>query len=588
MTRILRSATILSLLGFVLFSCNNDDDTQPVNNGIKQTKEFLNDAQANTILLLDTFHMPAKYSLVFESGDTIKLPKANVESLELDRANWKATVEYKDGEIQIIPLLGAFSISNTDVNLNPNGSTPLSAKVEMTTPVDGRFKVVVSGKNGAQSDVELFPEYYGKTHVISIHGLYFSHNNTVDIIFTNNDGYERLTNQVQIQTVSELNYLPTLKVNVSQPDQMEEGLTFISYLGVNTPHRPFMVDAFGDVRWVLDVSADPTVGNIHYDNGMEKLENGNLFFGNRADHSITEIDWFGTVVNTWSLAPYHFHHNVIEKPNGNFLASVSLPGSMHLYGVETVEDYIVEIDRTSGGIVTEWDLKQSLDETRFALTTDTFDWMHVNSVWHDESDNTIIVSGRTQGTVKLTYDNKVKWIISAHKGWGSARNGDNMNNFLLNPLDASGNVISDTAVINGNAEHSEFEWPWYQHATKITRNGNLTLFDNGSTRQFGNTSDKYSRAVEYEINEQAMTIRQVWAYGKSRGLETYSAVVSDVDYLPGMDNILFSPGFRVENAAGQGAKVVEVDYLSGQPVFELEITPDNAPIGLHRAERMKF
>ncbi len=42
-----------------------------------------------------------------------------------------------------------------------------------------------------------------------------------------------------------------------------------------------------------------------------------------------------------------------------------------------------------------------------------------------------------------------------------------------------------------------------------------------------------------------MTIQQKWQYGKERGLETFSAIVSSVQYLPATNHVLFSPGFQV-------------------------------------------
>ena len=115
---------------------------------------------------------------------------------------------------------------------------------------------------------------------------------------------------------------------------------------------------------------------------------------------------------------------------------------------------------------------------------------------------------------------------------------------------------------------------------------NLLLFDNGDRRNFS-LNHQYSRAVAYEIDDENRTIRQVWDYGKNRGRDTYSAIVSDVDYLPETDNILFCPGAFVQHdEGGFGAKVVEVDYDTKEVVFEVRL--NRGGIVFHRAEKLSI
>ena len=260
---------------------------------------------------------------------------------------------------------------------------------------------------------------------------------------------------------------------------------------------------------------------------------------------------------------------------------------MHLNGNYTVEDHIIEIDRNSGNIIMEWDLRQSLDEYRTALLDlldDQYvDWVHCNAVLYDPSDNTIIVSGRTQGVFKLDYDNQVKWILGSHLAWGENRMGQDLNQFLLEATDGAGNPLNDDVQL-GYDNHAEFEWNWYQHAPLITPNGNIMLFDNGDNRNFSGWSG-YSRAVEFDIDEENMQVRQIWQYGKERGAATRSRIISDVDILPQTGHIMFCPGHNVENSDGLvGAKVVELDYDTKEVFFEAEI--NSLGLTLHRAERM--
>ncbi|MGH7564346.1 MAG: aryl-sulfate sulfotransferase [Gemmatimonadota bacterium] len=120
----------------------------------------------------------------------------------------------------------------------------------------------------------------------------------------------------------------------------------------------------------------------------------------------------------------------------------------------------------------------------------------------------------------------------------------------------------------------------------LTPRGNLMLFDNGDNRNY-TLAERYSRAVEYDIDPEEMTVRQIWSYGKDGGAATYSRIVSDVDYREEEDHVFFSPG--AVDLGGNYGKVVEVDHGTGQVLFEATITPP-APsfVTFHRTERLSL
>lgn len=69
----------------------------------------------------------------------------------------------------------------------------------------------------------------------------------------------------------------------------------------------------------------------------------------------------------------------------------------------------------------------------------------------------------------------------------------------------------------------------------------MSVFDNGDSRgmeQPAMPSMKYSRAVIYKIDQKAMTVQQIWEYGKERGNEWFSPVTSLTEYQPDKDSIL--------------------------------------------------
>ncbi|HCW06491.1 MAG TPA: hypothetical protein DGG95_03890, partial [Cytophagales bacterium] len=417
-------------------------------------------------------------------------------------------------------------ITSNVITLNPSGYSPLSANIQLTTSIPVKVSVVVLGKNGSATNVTKDFDVVSTTQQIPILGLYPDFNNTVEVILKDASGSDLLQKNYTIKTNPLPDGLfPAISIITNVTGQASTGMTFVSYFGYKSqpvPQSPFAFDNFGDVRWYLDFSSHATLKNLFYDDGFDRLQNGNLYFGDTNTATIYEVDMWGYVVNTWPLTGYNFHHNVQEKPNGNFLVTASKLGS------STVEDFILEIDRTSKQIITTWDLKQSLQYGRQTLTTDGTDWIHVNAVIPDPSDNTIIISGRTQGLVKLDYSNNVVWIMGCHRGWGTSGNNVDLTQLLLQPLDHNGTSITNPDVLDGSVNASDFEWNWYQHAPILLPNGHVMLFDNGGDNRNFSGYGQYSRAVEFEINATNKTVKQIWEYGKELGSATFSHIVSNV------------------------------------------------------------
>lgn len=476
-------------------------------------------------------------------------------------------------------------ITDERIVINPTGYSPLTAFITFRTSVATKISVHVKGKHGGATDIEKDLEEIKNIHHVPVYGLYPDYKNSVELIFKNIYGTELARKVYEIQTDPlPTGVYPIITIN-KRTEQMSEGMTMVSYYGFNgdrLPQNPFIFDAYGDIRWYLALKTHPELNQLLFENGIERLQNGNLYFGDATTDKIYEMDLFGTVIDSWPMPGYNFHHNVQEKPNGNFLVTVDK------LGAPTVEDHIIEIDRSSKQIINIWDLNQSLQNTRRILTNNVVDWIHVNALIYDESDNTIIISGRTQCLVKLDETNNVVWILGCHKDWGISGKGIDLKNYLLQPLDNNDQRINDQQILDGNLNHPDFEWNWYQHAPLLKPDGNLLLFDNGGNNRNFIGADRYSRAVEYAINVEEKTVKQIWEYGKDRGLETFSSIVSDVDYLPSSNHVIFSPG-SVRNTANYG-KVIEIDYTTKNVVFEATITMLNPAftIAFHRTECMNL
>ncbi|VCY17271.1 Arylsulfate sulfotransferase AssT [Escherichia coli] len=73
---------------------------------------------------------------------------------------------------------------------------------------------------------------------------------------------------------------------------------------------------------------------------------------------------------------------------------------------------------------------------------------------------------------------------------------------------------------------------------------------------------KYSRFVEYKIDEKKGTVQQVWEYGKERGYDFYSPITSIIEYQADR-NTMFGFGGSIHLFdVGQPTvgKLNEIDY----------------------------
>ena len=146
-------------------------------------------------------------------------------------------------------------------------------------------------------------------------------------------------------------------------------------------------------------------------------------------------------------------------PNGNLLVATNDFNNVH----GTVEDVIVELDRQTGNIVKTFDLKNVLPmEDGKSENWSNYDWFHNNSVWYDDKTNSVILSGRHQDAViALDYTTgQLKWIIGDPTNWS-----DEYQKYFFTPIG------------------DNFEWQWSQHATMVTPDGYIFLFDNGNNNQ---------------------------------------------------------------------------------------------------------
>ena len=455
---------------------------------------------------------------------------------------------------------GNYTFDEPFTKVNPYGNSPLTALIAFSTPEQTAITLTINGKDASSTFSQTFPA--STQHVIPVYGLYADTENEVTIKMESSG--ELKTLQLQTSPLPEDFILPT-NVTVNA-DYIDQELYFY------TPSSDGYTAAYdlnGDVRWYL------TTSNVWE---INRLQNGHLILSSDRTVSppyymtgLMEMDLLGKVYTEY-VFPGGYHHDVYELPSGNLLIAGNNPSK------SVVEDYVLEIDRQTGEVVKEWDVSSVLPMTAGKSENWTeHDWFHNNSVFYDEINNAIILSGRHQDAViSLDYESgDLNWIIGDSTNWP-----DEMKPYFFTPIGDS------------------FEWQWSQHSAKVLPNGDIFIFDNGNNRskhplEYVEAKDNYSRGVIYRLNEEDMTIEQIFEFGKEQGSSFYSPYISEVDYLGPEHYLIHSGGIVSLNGipANQPSYFYDQAELSSKTI-ELNqgevVTSIEFPSNFYRIQKMSL
>lgn len=472
----------------------------------------------------------------------------------------KVSMVDSEYEIEKKFKVNGYTLDNPNIILNPYGNSPLTALVLFETEQELDVKVTITGKDKLTTYTHTFSKT--KEHYLPIYGLYADSNNKIIIECGNN----KKEIYIQTEKLPENMILPTsIKANKSK---LTNDLYFYT---PSSSGYTVAYDVNGEVRWYLTNYAlwkIDRLQNGHLLVSTERLINNPYYMT-----GLYEIDLLGKIYTEFSLEG-GYHHDYYETENGNLL--VASDDFNNEDG--TVEDYIVELDRTTGKVIKTFDLKKVLNmEDGQSENYTSYDWFHNNSVWYDKKTDSITLSGRHQDAViNISYQTgELNWIIGDSTNWSSE-----YQKYFFTPV--------------GN----NFEWQWSQHAAMITPEGYVFLFDNGNNKsknkdEYVDASNSYSRGVMYKIDTEKMTIEQVFEYGKEKGSSFYSPYISDVDYLDKNHYIIHSGGIvyvdgkNSNQPAGfsKGAKLVSdtVELLNNEVIFEIILPTNN-----YRVEKMSL
>ncbi len=496
-------------------------------------------------------HPPTKFNIGNLSYDTVKLTidtELSAEVLiqptvsEAEMANLDKTQslynklqnEYKNGE---------YSIENPFIKIDPYDFNPLCAVVMFESDEPLAISYTVDGDVPYSLSIDGFKT----SHEIPVICLYEDRANQVLITATDEKG--NISNYTYEITTEPLPSAP-FSAEITIPKDGDGYIMSLAFQG-NARDYTYYLDTNGEVRFYLDEGF--LVNIIFTEEGTILLNPYGITTKGLIEgysNGIIEIDYLGRIIKYYKV-PFEVHHSFEILPNNNLLIATS---DDTVY----IEDTVIEIDRESGEIVNEWDYKDYMDMNRVArigVHSRSGDWIHINSVFYDEETNSLVASGRQQAIISIDKDTEeINWILSEDYGYSES---DPAKDNLLISID------------------DDLEYPNGQHALSLTDDGNLLVFDNGNMRagEDGESlldSENYSRAVEYHIDTDNMTVEQVWQYGKELGTTYYSTFISSARILDS-GNYLINFGAGNVNHDIEGAEPVQSTLIT-------EVSPDTNKI----------
>ena len=507
------------------------------------------------------------------------------------------------------PLAGAQVVVPPVLVPNPNPNAPLAATVTLVTDVPTQVVLVL--QDGIRPPQRFLAEKTFKTnHAVQVLGGHAGIHHDVRVELIDQAGVKTVWGPLLSFDPPALPAgFPPLDITVANTVAMEPGVTLFDA----TSTRSMMSASF---LVILDKYGEPI---WYYHNPLEaprevkRMRSGNLIFIS-ANH-VVEIDMLGNHVQEWwptalgaagvPLGATHvdvdsFHHEITELPEAEVADFLSMGSELRVYAnyptsesdttmtapvANVVGDTILEFNR-DGTVVKEMKILDILDPYRLSwdslgnfwsptYMTTTRDWSHGNAVVIDPADNTYVMSLRHQDAlVKVDRDSgEIKWILGPHERWTAP-----WDQYLLTP------------IVTGT-----FGWQYHQHGPHKNAAGNWVMWDNGNRRTIPPelplpANQWYSRAVEFQINPVAMTVKQIWAYGGPvNGF--LSTFLGDADPMPTTNNVLVADGAKGLPPSLLTGRVAEVTHQRPPVlVFEALINDQSAQPAswtIYRGERLK-
>ena len=285
-------------------------------------------------------------------------------------------------------------------------------------------------------------------------------------------------------------------INIDSSNNPSDGKIFIA----NKPAK------FGATYGNYLIIADNKGDVIKYkkfstaESNFRVLPSGDLMTSENGRHLI--LDTSLSVIDTFKCGNGYTadSHDFLLLPNGHALLFATDPQPMDMSKIvdggrpdATVVGAVVQELDASKNVVFQWRTFDYIDVTAtyYDLTQKNIPYGHANSLDVDKDGNILFSLRYLSAVVKINRKTgDIIWIL-----------GGKLNQFKF------------------FGEHPENE-PLYfsnQHNVNILPDGNILMFDNGDDH-----SPRYSRAVEYKLDEKNLTAAMVWEYDHGRTIYTSS------------------------------------------------------------------
>jgi hypothetical protein len=391
--------------------------------------------------------------------------------------------------------------------------------------------------------------------------------------------------------------LPNLRLETNDASRREPGMMVFNV-------RPGGTDGSTAAGWIIGIDQAGELA-LHLKceaptQDVRLLPNGNILYSQPGPGLITEIDRDCKRIRQWHIAGkwegktppegsieidlIRIHHTVAVLPNGNMLLLSTetrdydnWPGSDSDPNAPTetatlVGDVVAEV-APDGRVERTWCMLDLIDPYRLSYGSrrdhwgdrgipESYDWAHANCAGYDATDDSILVSLRTQDCIiKFSRaTGELKWILGTPNNWRAP-----WAEKLLTPS-------------------GPLDWQYHQHDCSVTPTGTVLCFDNGNHRASPfdpkmPEADCYSRAVEFAVDETAGTVRQVWCYGDAPEQRLFACFQGGAYRLPETGNTFITYGGIAtidgvpsgDNGHGLNrARLMEVSR-DGEIVFDLWI-----------------
>lgn len=361
----------------------------------------------------------------------------------------------------------------TGINLSSPGNNPIRVRAEVNTisPVE---IAVEYWPSGAPDSIYITSfDSSGTLHYPVLTNLQPQRTYKYQVISRNN-GCTSRTKEYDFTTSAMPLWLEDLSRVICPdtsvlPTEFSKG--YVMVYRRETPGLISILDAEGKTRWYHQVNGTgfkvahfTQAGNILAILGTEDYQTS---YGNE----ILELSLTGDTLLHLKKGESDFlqtiHHEIFSDHKDHIVVISSEEKIMNLSSkgggkADTVKSDGIRVFDRKGRLVWNWSVFDVLDPlTDKNIAKDKSDWMHANSLCQDKDGNYLL----------SFYNNGQIWKIDASTGkllWKFGKGGD---------FELPANAAFDNS-----------------HAIHITSNGNLMLFDNGTTK-------KLSRTLEFSLDE---------------------------------------------------------------------------------------